>query len=116
MAFAAYLAINTHRYRITNAAYEQYITYLTNPFHKPTNSGDYAERAFVKTYFKMNEAGYAVLAHATHNHEQERRVIMEFLIFDIIQENYCRIGHGGIHPTWVAISKGFYGIFRRELL
>ena len=41
---------------------------------------------------------------------------MESPIFDIIQEEHSRIGHGGIHLTWAAIGAGYYGIIRTEII
>ena len=35
-AFAVYLAVNEHRHRITDTAYEQYMTYLINPVYQPS--------------------------------------------------------------------------------
>ena len=115
-AFAAYLEVNEHRYQITDSTYEQYITYLTNALYEPSSRADQAKRAFVKTSFQMDEGGYALQACATERHKQARLVIMQSSIFDIIQEEHCRIGHAGVHPTWAAVSQGYYGIIRTEII
>ena len=116
IAFAAYLEVNQHRYRITDPTYEQYITYLTNALYEPRSRADQAKRAFVKTSFQIDEDGYALQACPTEKHKQARLVIMQSSIFDIIQEEHCRISHAGVHPTWAAVSQGYYGIIRTEIM
>ena len=70
----------------------------------------------MKANFKTDELGLAIYALATKKHPMERLVIMESSILDVIQEEHSRIGHAGVHATWAAVSKGFYGIIQSEVM
>ena len=108
--------MNEYQYRITDSTYEQYITYLTNALYEPTSQADQAIRAFIKAFFQMDEAGDALQACATEKHKHERLLIMQSSIFYIVKEEHSRIGHAGVHSTWAAVSQGYYGIIRTEII
>ncbi|KAI0105556.1 hypothetical protein GGR51DRAFT_192914 [Nemania sp. FL0031] len=92
------------------------ITWLTDPNTHPTSQKEFSRRNYVRKNFIWDDARQELLAIPKQGGEQERVVITENLIVDVVWSIHTRNGHAGWDTTWRDVSRSYYGILRTDVI
>ena len=116
LAFLSHLHQNPNPRRVTQTAREDIIEWLTNPHKRPSTQKEFSRRHYIRKTFVWDEKTYNLLAPANKIGEQDRVVITEDSIADVVELVHEGNGHAGWDATWKDISSSYYGILRMDVI
>ncbi|KLU88295.1 hypothetical protein MAPG_07282 [Magnaporthiopsis poae ATCC 64411] len=114
-AFSNYLKTHPNKCRITPVEREELIGWLANLHAPPSSQKEFSRRNFVRKTFAWDEDG-RMLAAVSRNGRENRAVITEDNIIEVVELAHTSNGHAGWDGTWRDVSRSYYGIMRADVI
>ena len=113
--FTVYLIENKSKPRLTVTNKEDIISWLTDASRHPKDNKEANNRKQAKETFRWDSEKRILYTLPTEKHPQEREIVVESRIYEIIAYKHDLTGHAGMDATWSAIERHYYGIVRNEV-
>ncbi|KAB5560310.1 hypothetical protein GE09DRAFT_87609 [Coniochaeta sp. 2T2.1] len=123
-AFSNYLETHPNPRRVTRTEREELLRWLAN-YHAPPSSQkessrrssqkESSRRNYVRKNFILDEDGQTIMAVA-RNGRENRKVITEDNIIEVVELVHTSSGHAGWDATWREVSRSYYGILRADTI
>ncbi|KAL8294964.1 hypothetical protein RB600_000774 [Gaeumannomyces tritici] len=114
-AFLNYLETHPNKRRVTPVEREELIGWLTNLHAPPSSQKEFSRRNYVRKTFAWDEDGQMLVA-ASKNGQENRAVITEDNIIEVVELVHTSNGHAGWDATWRDVSRSYYGIMRADVI
>jgi hypothetical protein len=115
-AFLNYVRENPNNRRVSQTEKEILIEWLTNPHKRPSSQTEFSRRNYIRKTFTWDEKTQNILAIAKTDENKDRRVIMKYMIVDMVESVHNDNGHAGWDATWKDVSTLYYGILRSDVI
>lgn len=114
-AFSNYLHEHPNNRRVSLAEQAQIIEWLIHASSRPASQREFSRRNYVRKTFAWNEDMQQLLA-VGRNEGEQRIVVTEDSIADIVEAVHVHNNHLGWDATWKDVSTAYYGILRSDII
>ncbi|KAL8367154.1 hypothetical protein RB599_010244 [Gaeumannomyces hyphopodioides] len=114
-AFSNYLETHPNKRRVTPVERGELIGWLTNLHAPPSSQKEFSRRNYVRKTFAWDEDGQMLVA-VSKNGQENRAVITEDNIIEVVELVHTSNGHAGWDATWRDVSRSYYGIMRADVI
>ena len=114
-AFLDYLHASPNNRRVSLAERKVLIEWLTETAGRPSSQKEFSRRNYVKRRFMWNEETQ-ILQAVGKNTGDQRLVITEESIADVVEIVHIQSGHLGWDATWRDVNAKYYGILRSDVI
>lgn len=115
-AFLQHLHDKPNGRRISQAEKDNLIEWLTKPLRRPSSQKEFSRRNYVRKTFTWDENTQKLLAIAKKDEDNDRAVVTEDMIADVVGFVHENNGHAGWDATWKDVSSSYYGILRSDVI
>lgn len=115
-AFLQYLKENPSTHRVSESGKHNLIQWLVNLEKRPSSQYEFSRRHYARKTFRWNDRTQTLLALASKTGENDRVVVTEDTIADVVELVHNGIGHAGWDATWRNIRCSYHGILRADVI
>lgn len=116
VAFIRYLSENPNNRRVSLVDLKEIIGWLTDPHKKPLSQKDFSRRNYVRKTFRWDSEKQLLIAMGKNEQSEQRQVVTEDRIFEVINSVHVELRHAGWDATWDSLSSSYYGILRSDMI
>ncbi|KAE8374543.1 hypothetical protein BDV26DRAFT_284215 [Aspergillus bertholletiae] len=116
LSFLQYIRENPSNRRVSASERESLIEWLTNPDKRPSSQQEFSRRHYVRKAFCWDSETQTLTAISKTGEGNNRAVVEEDAIADIVELVHEYNGHAGWDATWKDVSTFYYGILRSDVI